>query len=511
VVDRYAFTVDTYGMAFVTTGELIDITAEAFAGRFCGVPDQGGEIGPLAFGSPGGRWRRGTLKVSINLAGFVNPLPPAPPINPVAVVMGAFAQWQATAPFFAFTFVAPNTGEDIGVIFGGSGVDSRFGRAGGVLASAGYPEQGNLQFDVAETWTPNALLATALHEIGHVLGLSHSNAPGGTMYPYQAAALTIDVESRDAINFLYGWQPQQGLDDRTTSSRPCLGRTSISDVVGGSETPQMVWKGTGDDSAIYFSEFRGGWTPQQPVPDVGCSHSPSLTQIPIPGKQATGMLMAWKGVDDDSAIYWTRNIGAGWEAQRPGPDAGTSSGPALATVNGRIYMAWKGFDDDGGIYWSGYDGAESWSPQANVRGVGTSDVPALVGYNDMLYMFWKGSGGDSNVYYSFFDFANDPIWKPQRPVEYFDTETDGGVPVRIGTTSAPSATVRGNRILLAWRGVEGDDSIWFSLFENDEFSGQTILPDTGTSTGPSVVQADDRTYMAWKGIDGDNGIYWSRL
>jgi hypothetical protein len=222
--------------------------------------------------------------------------------------------------------------------------------------------------------------------------------------------------------------------------------------------------------------------------------------------------MAWKGPVGDQNIYWTRNMGAGWEAARPGPDAGTSEGPALANVNGTIYMAWKG-GDDAGIYWSTYDGAESWSPQANVRGVGTSDSPALVAFNGMLYMFWKGVSDDANAYYSFLDLVNEPnpIWKPQKRIEYFSYETGGGIPYAIGTSGALSAAVRGNSIILTWKGVEDDSTIWFSLFANNEFSGQAWVPNVGTSVGPSVVQANGRTYMAWKGIAGDSKIYWSRL
>jgi hypothetical protein len=484
---------------------------------FCGVPEQGGRIGPLTFGSPGGRWTRGALNVSINVAGatFVNATPAAP--NAGAVIAAAFAQWQTppnTFPpsFFTFTFVPPGTGEDIRVIFGGSGVDPSFGRPGGVLASAGYPELGNLQFDSSEVWNPNSLLSVALHEIGHLLGLSHSNVPAGTMNPFANSALAIDAESRIAIAAMYGWQPQQRASDGGTSHRPSLGVTSITNLAATLQTAYMVWKGV-EDSGIYFSEFRGAWSPQERIIGVGCSCSPALTQIAIPGSPtpATGLLMAWKGVSDDQTIYWTRDMGFGWEAQRPGPDAGTSAGPALANVNGRIYMAWKGAEDDSGIYWSTYDGAESWSPQANVRGVGTSDSPALVAFNGMLYMFWKGVSGDANAYYSFFDFANDPIWKPQKRVEYFSYETGGGVPHAIGTSGALSAAVRGNSIILTWKGVEDDSTIYFSLFANNEFSGQAGVPNVGTSVGPSVVQVGGNTLMAWKGIEGDSAMYWSRL
>lgn len=492
---------------------------EAMGEGFCGVPDDMGGIGPLTFGSPGGRWSRGSLRVSINANGanYVNATPALP--NAVAAIISAFNQWQTPpSPFqpsyFSFTFVQPGTGEDIRVVFAGNNIDSAFGTPGGVLASAGYPEKGNLQFDSIEVWSPNLLLSTALHEIGHLLGLSHSNAPQGTMNPFANGLLTIDAESRAAIAAMYGWQPQQRTD-AGTSNRASLGVTSVTNLAGTSQTPHMAWKGVGDDSAIYYSEFRGTWAPQQRVNGVGCSYSPSLTEISIPGGPlpATGLLMAWKGASDDQSLYWTRDMGAGWERQRGVAGVGTSSSPALANVNGLVYMAWKGVEDDSGIYFATYDGAEGWSAQANIRGIGTSDSPALVAYNGMLYMFWKGIAGDSNAYFSLLDLVNEPnpIWKPQRRIEYFSYESGGGVPYAIGTSGALSAAVRGNSIILTWKGVDADSTIYFSLFANNEFSGQAPIPNIGTSVGPSVVQVNGNTFLAWKGVEGDTGIYWSSL
>jgi hypothetical protein len=64
--------------------------------------------------------------------------------------------------------------------------------------------------------------------------------------------------------------------------------------------------------------------------------------------------MAWKGVDGDQGIYWSR-WPVEWAPQRNVGAVGTSVGPALATFNNRLYMAWKGVDGDQGIYWSEVD------------------------------------------------------------------------------------------------------------------------------------------------------------
>lgn len=498
-------------------GGLVDLLTR----RFCGVPTHSTGLTIQTFGSPGGRWHRGALKVAIDPtnAQFADPSPT--PSNATMVIVAAFRQWQAVSPFFNFSFVSPDSGEDIRVRFGGKEFDSRFGQPGGVAGSAHFPEDGSVFFDSAEMWNPTSLRAVALHEIGHVLGLSHSNRPGGTMYPYSSGAQTIDAESRDAIEAMYGWQPQRPLRDRGTSSRATLSKTSYMNFSGRWETPVMAWKGVEGDPGIYWAALGDDWSPQSRVPGVGCSFSPALAEIPIPGSPTweTGVMMAWKGVEDDQGLYWTRMLGAAWERQRNVPGVGSSAAPALAQLDGRrVLMAWKGIHDDQGIYWSIYDGAERWYPrddpnvhQENVHGVGTTDSPALVVFDGLLYMFWKGIEGDATVWWSSIDFAHDPIWKPQRRVEYFEYETTGGSPLAIGTTGGVSATVRGDRILLAWKGVEGDSCIYFSRFQDGEFSGQIQLSDFGTSVGPSVVQANGRTYMAWKGVEGDSVIYWSVL
>jgi hypothetical protein len=482
--------------------------------NFCGVPDDiSGDIQIKTFGSPGGRWSRGVLNVSISTAGATFD-PSLNAITATQTIVNAFLQWQVASNFFMFTMVPPGSGEDIRVSFGGNSLDSRFGAPGGVLAVAAYPPQGTLYFDSAEVWSQNLLLSTALHEIGHLLGLAHSNLPNGTMNPFVSSLPVIDAESINAIRSLYGWSPQQ-TGPGSTLHRPALGVTLFPSFSGGPsiETAlHMVWRGRDDDQTLWWSQFNNGWTPQQQIVAFSSTHGPALAHCNDPSPSpAQTLMLVWKGRSDDQVLYWSRLVNNQWEGQRDVPGASSSAAPALANVNGRLFLAWKGRSSDTAIYWSEFNQATNqWASQQQIRGAGTSDGPALAELDGQLFMFWKGVPGDENIWFSLLDLAN-PIWKPQRRVEYVDNKASGGISIAIASTQGPSASRRGDAIILAWKGAGDDQTLWTSFFQDGEFSGQIQVPGTSSSIGPSVAQFSGRTFMSWKGRDNDQSIWWTTL
>ncbi len=64
-------------------------------------------------------------------------------------------------------------------------------------------------------------------------------------------------------------------------------------------------------------------------------------------------------------------------------------------------------------------------------------------------------------------------------------------------------------LIMSWKGIEGDQGIWFSSFDGNNWVGQQNVTGVGTSIGPSLAVFNGRLFMAWKGIEGDQGIWFS--
>jgi len=130
------------------------------------------------------------------------------------VLADAFMVWSANCPFL-FTRSHDVINADI-VIGGGSTEADGFDGPGNVLAWADRPcgavRQCRFLFDTSENWTnaigdpgpPFPALAVALHEIGHLLGLTHSEDQNDVMYPfYNLAADALGPGDITRIQALY--------------------------------------------------------------------------------------------------------------------------------------------------------------------------------------------------------------------------------------------------------------------------------------------------------------------
>jgi len=132
------------------------------------------------------------------------------------LVRQAFALWAAQTPL-TFTEASDRAGADIeiGWASGDHGDGDPFDGRGDVLAHASFPNpyanrRVFLHFDDDERWVNSEtqdidLLTVAAHEIGHSLGLGHSNDPGALMFPsYNGPRRFLGEDDIAGVQSLYG-------------------------------------------------------------------------------------------------------------------------------------------------------------------------------------------------------------------------------------------------------------------------------------------------------------------
>jgi len=135
-------------------------------------------------------------------------------------IQNAFQTWSNNSTL-SFTQLSSPDNADIKIkwVSGDHGDGYPFDGTGGspnVFAHAFYPAPaggvyaGQLHFDDAEDWSVNGsgidLETVALHEIGHLLGIAHSEVYGSIMYPtYNTIRRSLSVDDCQAIWDLYGY------------------------------------------------------------------------------------------------------------------------------------------------------------------------------------------------------------------------------------------------------------------------------------------------------------------
>jgi hypothetical protein len=145
----------------------------------------------------------------------------------------AFTLW-ANVSSLTFTEVGSASQADIVILWAVSnhGDGSPFDGTNGVLAHAFYPPsngtssgtiEGDAHFDDDEFWTtsvrsdsnqPIDLVTVAAHEIGHSLGLGHSEVPEALMAPYYTGSHRyLAQDDINGIRFLYPLPPPQRRTD----------------------------------------------------------------------------------------------------------------------------------------------------------------------------------------------------------------------------------------------------------------------------------------------------------
>ncbi|KAI3829130.1 hypothetical protein L1987_03246 [Smallanthus sonchifolius] len=130
------------------------------------------------------------------------------------LVARAFRKWANASRYFTFSRARTYKSADLKISFAcrAHGDGAPFDGPGGVLAHAFAPTDGRLHYDADDRWVVGAVSnaydveTLALHEIGHLLGLGHSQYENAIMWAAFSSGVTKGLNSDDiqGLKALYG-------------------------------------------------------------------------------------------------------------------------------------------------------------------------------------------------------------------------------------------------------------------------------------------------------------------
>jgi hypothetical protein len=280
-----------------------------------------------------------------------------------------------------------------------------------------------------------------------------------------------------------------------------LGDTSSTDPALASHDERLFlsWKGSGNENLnLMFSEDDGRTFVGKQI-----FHDTSDTAPALASHNGT-LFLGWKGSGNDNlnvarvSLFANSAGGFGIEGLTDKVTLGdtSSTSPALASHQGRLFLAWKGSGNDNLNLMFSEDGGRTFVGK-RIFGDTSDSAPALASHQGGLYLAWKGSGNDNlNVArVSFF----------QDTAGHFGIEgLTEKVILRETSSTGPALVSHDERLFLGWKGSGNDNlNVNISYDRGRSFGEKRIFGDT-SDTAPTLSLHAGGLFLGWKGSGNDN-------
>jgi hypothetical protein len=312
-----------------------------------------------------------------------------------AEIVRAMGNWADVAQITWRPGVSADANQTVNLLFasGEHGDGFPFDGPGGILAHTFAPPPispeplaGDSHFDESETWRIGSdfdVFSIALHELGHSLGLAHSDDPSAVMYPYYRIWTGLQADDKAAILLLYaakGALPPPTPLTLTVNAPPSLTTaTSISlsgTVTGGSGEIYVNWSSsTGAYGAAVVSG--ANWT----AANIGLAVGSNT--ITVTASDTIGSVSHTVTVTRQSVVV--------------SPLALTVIAPPLSTTATSIALSGTVTGGSGGTAVTWWLSTGAFGP-AVVSGTNwlAANIPLAVGLNSITMAATDSSGGSAS-------------------------------------------------------------------------------------------------------------------